>query len=197
MGSRAWQRRLEPLAREQGASTCHKTAQSGTSHSRLDEVKCYGRRTRPLEARSDRAVLQPAAQAMHRAGGALFLAKACSTARELIVAEVEVALWRLWASVARSGACEPMRSRRFSLTSSGFYERTCDSSMTLPRALVPAGTSRLFVSGSESSRPDQGLARSSRLAHYGSCPSTRSRTAVLRCRACAHCALRRPTRRVA
>ena len=41
MGSSAWQRRLEPLAREQGASTCHKTAQSGTSHSRLDEVKCW------------------------------------------------------------------------------------------------------------------------------------------------------------
>ena len=115
VGSSAWQRRLEPLAREQGASTCHKTAQSGTSHSRLDEVKCYGRRTRPLEARSDRAVLPPAIQPMHRADGALSLvAKACSSAHELITAEVGEALWRLWASSvarSRSGACEPMRWR--------------------------------------------------------------------------------------
>ena len=135
-------------------------------------MKCYGRRTRPLEARSDRAVLQPAAQAMHRAAGALFLAKACSTARELVVAEVEEALWRLWASVARSGACEPMRWRRFSLTSSGFDERTCDSSMTLPRALVPAGASLLcVVHTTEMLHPHVGaMETSATMASLSPCP---------------------------
>lgn len=85
---------------------------------------------------------------------------------------MEEALWRLWASVARSGACEPMRWRRFSLTSSGFDERTCDSSMTLPRALVPAGASLLcVVHTTEMLHPHVGaMETSATMASLSPCP---------------------------